>query len=536
MKVAKACSECRLKKRKCTVEDGASDRPGACCPCSKRGLSASCTLAVVPSTGAKPLLPASPTPPPAVPAQRVGPPAISKDQTVDMVHIYLDLIHDKPHTLFHPATLLRDVHDGVVPDQVLYSILAMAAPFLVTDQASTAIRPADLLEVARDALKADLETMSLDNVRAAVLIGNLCGALGYPDAEILYFGIALRIAQIIRLPAPAPTDSVIEQEVKLRVWWSLYMIDRWSSAGTDIRRQLADDDKHPLPMDELQFHRLEPSAQLPPVPSRAGWSESDFQRPGLWGRMVQLAGVFAAIQDSHRRHVEGMVDNARMEDDTQRIGDYLDSWARDLPPELACTPENVERQARLGLGSAFVALHLGFFHYSTLLYFPFLDLQLRETDRELRFASRCRYYAAAFSDLLSLAHACKGCDAVYLVVAHMTVVSSAALLHMLLFGSDTEIPSARRRLEANFEILVKLRAYWPAVGLMMERLFTFQRACMSSANPNTHQVDRWMGKFLLQHALPIPDKTGLPPEGTNDYTLLSERDKLAHDALSILRP
>jgi len=44
-------------------------------------------------------------------------------------------------------------------------------------------------------------------------------------------------------------------------------------------------------------------------------------------------------------------------------------------------------------------------------------------------------------------------------------------------------------------------------------------------------VDKWIVKFLLQHALPI-EKNRRPP--ATDY--LAERDKFAEDALSILRP
>jgi hypothetical protein len=47
----------------------------------------------------------------------------------------------------------------------------------------------------------------------------------------------------------------------------------------------------------------------------------------------------------------------------------------------------------------------------------------------------------------------------------------------------------------------------------------------------TYAVDRWIVKFLLQHALPINDEMIEPaPSG------LAERGKVANDALSMLRP
>jgi hypothetical protein len=46
-----------------------------------------------------------------------------------------------------------------------------------------------------------------------------------------------------------------------------------------------------------------------------------------------------------------------------------------------------------------------------------------------------------------------------------------------------------------------------------------------------YTVDKWIVKFLLQHALPIEGNLG-PPATSR----LAERDKFASDALSMLRP
>ncbi|KAL8393930.1 hypothetical protein RB595_003625 [Gaeumannomyces hyphopodioides] len=544
MKVAKACGQCRARKGKCIVAGG--DEPRACAPCARRGVL--CSFIIARGTAPRPRLLAAADSTSQSSSSVTSNPGVSTaaidldlglESRLELVRLYLRLIHDKPHTLFHPASLLQQVRDDAVPDQLLLGIVAMAAPFSPCPDVRSQV--ARLVDAAKVAFKADMEAMSLANVHAAILLGNLCGAHGHPDAEMLYFGIAFRIAQIIRLPAPAASDGPIECEVKLRTWWSLYMIDRWSSAGTDIHRQLPDDSIYPLPMEELQFYALSrtgpghatsecPLSRRPPAADPVSYS-----RPGLWGRMVQLAEIFGAVGDLHKRYVEGIVDNDQLEDTTQQLSVLLDAWATGLPPNLTPTPDNVARHARDDLGSAFVALHLGYHHYATLLYFPYLDLQLERTERQVLFSSRCRDHAAAFSDLLLLSDATQGCGAVHLVVAHMTTVSSAALLHVLLFGSEAELPQTRARLEVNFKRLVRLRRYWPAVDLMMERLFTFQRACISSVDPNTHKIDRWMAKFLLQHALPIADK--IPPvrEGAGPSSLM-ERDIFASDALSMLRP
>lgn len=261
------------------------------------------------------------------------------------------------------------------------------------------------------------------------------------------------MAQILDISKPDPADNEIAREIKLRVWWSLYMIDRWASAGSGLRRQLQIDGQCPLPMDELHFEHMLTGSPGIPAP-----------RPGLWGYMVQLAQVFERVQDLHRQHVNHHNTELEAERSTLSIEAELDTFITRLPNSNRFTVDNLRWYAQRGLGSAFVALHLGYHHYSTLLYFHYLDLQLIQSATVVEFASKCRRHAAAYSDLLKLSTEIPGCEALYFIVAHMTVVSSAALLHTLLFGEASELEQTRERLRLNFETLVRLKKYWPAVG------------------------------------------------------------------------
>lgn len=299
-------------------------------------------------------------------------------------------------------------------------------------------------------------------------------------------------------------------------------------------------------MEEIRFNSLQPGIRTDDLTS--------FSRPGLWGRMVQLAGIFTKVHDLHRVRVQGQMSHQEAEKTTYALAADLDRWACGLPADLLPTSENMERHAEQNLGSAFVALHLGYYHYTNLLYFPFLDLNLEHTPTKSLFADRCKQSAAAFSDFLALSDQINGCEVIYFIVAHMTIVSSAALLHVLLFADEAELPPTRKRLEANFKKLVKLRSYWPASGLLvsrssfpldlsdandlsrkMERLFTFQRACMRTTVANTHKADSWMMEFLLDHARPIAEKVDDSPAPDTTTSHMLQRDRVAEDTLSLLR-
>lgn len=266
------------------------------------------------------------------------------------------------------------------------------------------------------------------------------------------------MAHMLHLPKPDTADDGITREIKVRTWWSLYMVDRWSSAGLNLPREIQYDGQNVLPMPESDFWRLE-TGQRAEVGAHPG--------NGLWGYMVILARIFSHIQDLHQSFASGELDNHQAEATTQDLAQKLEDFCQELSPNAKFSIENLQQHAAMGLGQAFVALHFGYHHYATLLYFQYLDTQLARTTRRTKFATRCKYHAAAFSDLLRLSQEHEGCEGVYPIVAHMTVVSSSALLHTLLFGHQDELLEAKWRLCFNFEVLLKLRSYWPGVELMV---------------------------------------------------------------------
>ncbi|RFU24063.1 hypothetical protein B7463_g12275, partial [Scytalidium lignicola] len=310
--------------------------------------------------------------------------------------------------------------------------------------------------------------------------------------------IANRMAQLLKIAEDKPEDGAILREVKRRVWWSLYLIDRWASAGLGLPRQFHIGGRAPrLPMDEVDFSNMS---------SINGVEELQWQ-PGLWSRMITLVQIFRHIQDLNRTLVESTRWNEEyIESAVLSLSKQLTDFEDELPPTLVFTSENLALQIERGVGGAFVALHLGYHHYATLLYYQYLDQYRPPAQNGRMYAQWCKYHATAFCELLQSSKIYRQAEALYNIVGHMTVVSSSVLLHTLLFGHENELQIARQRLESNFQALVRLREFWPSVNQMMNRLITFQNACLRTALLETHRFDKWMVKFLLQHALALDEK------------------------------
>lgn len=263
------------------------------------------------------------------------------------------------------------------------------------------------------------------------------------------------MAQIMDLTTSGPACSLVDREVKRRVWWTLFMGDRWCSSGHGLPRQIDDSNRAvDLPMDESLFHSLNPDQHTFGV----AWS------PGLWAHMITLVQLFGPIQDLNRRSAQGDVDADDVDRLVDELGGRLQLWHTMLPIDVKFSLENLRAHKARGIGGPFVALHLGFHHYSTLLYFQFLESRSPPAFRAQSYVERCKSHAASYSALLALARREGRCEAVYPTVGHMATVSSSVLLHTLLFGETDELPEARNGLNANFEALVELRNYWPSLA------------------------------------------------------------------------
>lgn len=178
--------------------------------------------------------------------------------------------------------------------------------------------------------------------------------------------------------------------------------------------------------------------------------------PGFWAHMITLVHIFGPIVDLNRRCASLVATPDDRDRTVASLALQLQQWEEMLPLNARYSTENLLEHKLRGLGGPFVALHLGFHHYATLLYFQFLS-----SPDDCSYRQRCKYHARAYSGLLKQARETGSCEAIYPTVGHMTTVSSSTLLYILLFGKNDELVDARAGLNSNFEALIELKDYWP---------------------------------------------------------------------------
>lgn len=103
----------------------------------------------------------------------------------ELVGHYLDKVHDRPHSLFHPQTLRDRVRDGTTSHALLLAICSMGARFS-PDPDIRHLEPA-LTAKSQSLLQADLTNMTLENIQTCILVANLCAANRNHKDEALFF-------------------------------------------------------------------------------------------------------------------------------------------------------------------------------------------------------------------------------------------------------------------------------------------------------------------------------------------------------------
>lgn len=234
-------------------------------------------------------------------------------------------------------------------------------------------------------------------------------------------------------------------------------------------------------------------------------SLTGLQEHGIWAQGVTLVQLFGPIHDLNRLVANGEADPTSLDKEVEQLAKCLQGWENKLPIDAQMNQENLGRQQECGLGGVLISTHLAYHHFSTLLYFPFLELQQPINKTHAAYIAQCKAHASAFSSLLRQSRQMKGCDVVYPNVGHMTIVSSTVLIHTLVFGYLHEIESVRKGLNANFEALVELSQIWQSTSAMVSFFPSKQVDCMTPSSwcRYTHKrTDRSLGR-LSRHVSPF---------------------------------
>ncbi|KAL2862816.1 putative C6 transcription factor [Aspergillus lucknowensis] len=496
---AGACATCRTRKRRCIP----TTRGEACQLC--RSLSTPCSLNL--DSGPLTLNKREVHVGVAEPG-----PLVSQEVCVELVHIYFRYIHDIPHTIFHEPSFLRRLNEGTAPTIHIYAMFSNNPVF---DDTS----PCDRGKVfAAEALRLCQQYMispSLATVQAFLLVGYYFSGEGNIDGKHIYIGLARLHAERLSL---SDNPSAVYQEEYRRSWLSIHVASHWSAWDMAMEPVSLPDRPDYLPkIDDATFRTA--SAEL-----LDGTYVPDASRCDMWAQMARTLGTFAKINTLMRQLSRNMISFDDYYTHAVKLEAALNRWAANLPPRLTWGVDNLMVLAGQRLGQIYLAMHIGFFHFQQMLFFPFLDARATRNLRPDR-AVKCKESAAAVSSILQYSMNIKHCELDYFIYGHIAVVSSCVHLHTLLFSEDyRELSVTRQRLVSNFQYLMTLKSYWPIVEHYSTHLRTFQNSCRDSMS-DPFVLDNWMARFLTEHSSTLSERQRAPSQSAEPgaFTVAADR-------------
>ncbi|KAG9191749.1 hypothetical protein G6011_10483 [Alternaria panax] len=261
-----------------------------------------------------------------------------------LVELYFDYIHDQFHSMYHKALFMDDVINDRIPPMVLFAIFALAARFSA-DEFFNGTTPRERGEVYRVASERlfSIRELTPTTVQVCVLLGAYAAASGDTDVENLYYSMGGRLSLVLDLPN-RPVTSLVEREVNIRTWWTLCMVDVWSSTAVRLPRIMPFDGAVPLPVDEIPF-----SIMSNDLRGHVSDHTLCISSP-LLAEMVKLNRILARIIDFNRACVSEHLEGPLLERGIQELSRDLDVWLEEVPHHMRDTPANLEAFASRGLG------------------------------------------------------------------------------------------------------------------------------------------------------------------------------------------
>ncbi|KAJ5318345.1 hypothetical protein N7476_004765 [Penicillium atrosanguineum] len=401
----------------------------------------------------------------------------------ELVDLYFEMIHDKQHALFHRPTFIAQQRSGQATAFLVLAMQALSARFsthLYFGETKPSERGLHWAEQSRKLFNDREHAVSLTAIQGCALLANLAFIKGDSAMESLYNAQQIRMVQLLDLPSQLSTIC-IQREVEIRVWWTTWMMDTWTSNGVGVPKQLFPPPECPRPMEEEAFERL----NIDELADLLDEHDDMERESGLWSQMVPLTDILAKVSQLNENTVACQLSRREVFDHVRDLTSRLDQWLFCLPEHLQITPDSLKRYNEKGFGRTLVALHLGYHHHSQQLYFQYLSLVPHSPAEESlasMYAHRCKEHAAKLSNLMWIANTTPGLECLWGINGHLLVVASAIHLHTLLFSPvEDQVKAAKVMLEHNFELLIQMEKLWPSLKWSMSRLRAFQLACRANS-------------------------------------------------------
>ncbi|KAI5802050.1 fungal-specific transcription factor domain-containing protein [Pyronema domesticum] len=393
-----------------------------------------------------------------------------------LVEIFFERVNGKPYTLFHERMFRQDWQEGRVPSYVLDTICAVSVRYASAHELGTKTAHQYCEEFAARARRnVDSDEPTLEHLQSLLLLSMTYYAMGYGKKSFMQMGSAIRMTLALDLHRELPPthpSTPLQREIRRRVFWTCYMMDRFTVCGSVRPPSFSDRSIHlRLPSTEDSFLRGIPSEAPLFSETGIGFSSLGISFPNsnllidvvrILGRTIRYTQSGGVKGDSHFPwHTNSNL---------SRIRNELNTWAstRDLREGVPPTPDAT---------SLFLARSVWHVIHC-LMYRSFLPIDLAELDGngtqqawQMEATKVCFQHANALVDLISVGAMTPAIE--WPAFAGFSLVTAASVLvHGVFYKGSGAFRKCRENL---ITVLTQVRALISVWSCMRQQLALLRR-------------------------------------------------------------
>lgn len=423
-----------------------------------------------------------------------------KELQQHLAEVFFDFVYGQSYHLLHKPSFMRKLAQDQVPPVLMLAVCAMSArysshPGVRTEP--TFLRGEQWAKPARDISLRRYDQPNITILIVYLILGLHEFGTCQGGRSWMFGGMAQRMAYALQLHQDLDHDpkrsvgnekselTFTDREIRRRTMWSCFLLDRFSSSGTDrptfvgpeyIRAQLPIKEKLFTmeitgPTEDLQGNVPSPvdpeTGQVADAQENMGVAAYTIRLVALWGNLINYMNLGGKQRDQ-----KPMWDD---ESTFQGLRKAADDWRDTLPASLRYTPENLASHASDKIANQFLFMHI-VFNQITLFMNRFAlpspgqrSVFPQEMPEEfIRDAADAALEAA--NNISALVN--EGMD--HTVVApfagYAAFFSSTVHIHGAFSQNPTLEASSKQNLAWNVKYLTKMKKYWGMFHFVTENL------------------------------------------------------------------
>ncbi|KAJ4153375.1 hypothetical protein LMH87_009864 [Akanthomyces muscarius] len=419
----------------------------------------------------------------------------SRELQEHLAEVFFDSVYGQAYHLLHKPSFMRKLKSNSLPPVLVLAVCAVSARFSTNPKLPVTLRPflrgEEWAQHARDICTKRYEWPSITILTCLLILGLHEFGTCHGGRSWALGGQAIRMAYALQLHKDLDHDpqskgqkvplSFVDREIRRRIMWACFLMDRFTSSGTDRPMFITDDSLTiPLPVSERCF-QLDMPAQTELLDGRPGPPAVEGQAPdsdlrsnmgpsaffirglALWGRVVTYYNHGGKDQEHFAQWDERSQYSMLVRD--------VEELLHTLPPHLQYSKEVLEQHITERTATQFLFMHMTI--HQSLLYVCQAAMSSNQSNSDAPKDFIPRLSAKTFHAANSISQLLKDSDERQCFVSapfagYCAFSSSSVQIYGMISGNPKLKAAAEVHLAINIKYLKKMMKYWGMFHWMVE--------------------------------------------------------------------